>query len=774
MRCDISKAVAFCLALSLLFSFQTSTARSEEEPIRLLDSIPFDRITLNRSNGSHQIDVMLLDLPNRELPDPLPENGGLEIRRLDEPSVPYRVSWSTIAKVELFEQLLLAETVTLIRKTDFSEAYNYLIFLEQHYASLPGLQKVKEQYLIADFKNAFDRKQYEEALVVLLTLYEMNPRRAGLARVVQRVSDQLITEHLKSQDFNSARIVLDIIVKGFPDLDISSVTSWRQKFSKNAENQLNRARESIANRNFENARASVRHAIAILPDVAGATDLLDEINRLSPRVVVGVTMHGTNGSEISQFDWPAARVHQLLSPNFVELSGFGAEGGTYSCRWADLSLDDSGLELEIQLNELALNEGFSPEKISLHLLSMAVPQSHNYQVGFRELLEDVMISSGDNVLVRWKLSHVRPETLLQIPIQSFLRSDSDSMVYQAFANTEEVSDIRFRLPEQESKVSRSHSIIERVITDEEVALASLLNGKVDALDRIPPWQVERAQQAKEIVVQPYQLPTLHVLVPNYNNPILKRREFRRALVYGINRSRILNEIILGGDKRPGFRLLSGPFNRSIRASSDPVGFAYKQSIKPRPYEPQLAVVLATLARNAIAKKPSEETRATEREEASPAPKPLVLAHPPDALALAACQTIKKDLDAIGIPISLLKLPSSEVSWPDNYDLLYTELTVWEPIVDAKRILGPGGTAGTCSAAMSLALRNVDSSSNWKELRTHLHQVHQVAFNDLPVIPLWQTVNHFAYRRDLTGINSNPVTLYQDVDAWRAGLARGGL
>jgi hypothetical protein len=35
-----------------------------------------------------------------------------------------------------------------------------------------------------------------------------------------------------------------------------------------------------------------------------------------------------------------------------------------------------------------------------------------------------------------------------------------------------------------------------------------------------------------------------------------------------------------------------------------------------------------------------------------------------------------------------------------------------------------------------------------------------------VIPLWQTVNYFAYRKSIAGIGENPVVLYQDVEKWQ--------
>ena len=92
--------------------------------------------------------------------------------------------------------------------------------------------------------------------------------------------------------------------------------------------------------------------------------------------------------------------------------------------------------------------------------------------------------------------------------------------------------------------------------------------------------------------------------------------------------------------------------------------------------------------------------------------------------------------------------------------------MWEPVVDARRLLGPGGLAGRCSASMGLALATLDQAQSWKQVQANLRQVHQIAFYDLPMIPLWQTYNYFAYRKTLDGFGETPISFYQRVDQWR--------
>ncbi|HEX3602413.1 MAG TPA: hypothetical protein VHU84_19820, partial [Lacipirellulaceae bacterium] len=55
--------------------------------------------------------------------------------------------------------------------------------------------------------------------------------------------------------------------------------------------------------------------------------------------------------------------------------------------------------------------------------------------------------------------------------------------------------------------------------------------------------------------------------------------------------------------------------------------------------------------------------------------------------------------------------------------------------------------------------------NWKDVRARLAELHEITNHELPVIPLWQTVNYFAYRTTVRNIGDSPITLYQNVEQW---------
>jgi len=124
---------------------------------------------------------------------------------------------------------------------------------------------------------------------------------------------------------------------------------------------------------------------------------------------------------------------------------------------------------------------------------------------------------------------------------------------------------------------------------------------------------------------------------------------------------------------------------------------------------------------------------------------------------------------LGLEIQMVELPPG-ITFPaageDVADLVYVSAAVWEPVIDARRVLGPEGLAASEDQLVGLGLRRLEEARNWREVRDRLLELHAIAHNELPVLPLWQMVESFAYRREILGIGNDIVSLYQNADRWR--------
>ena len=359
----------------------------------------------------------------------------------------------------------------------------------------------------------------------------------------------------------------------------------------------------------------------------------------------------------------------------------------------------------------------TPAKIVLQLLRMADPGSEDFRADFAAAFHHVDILDGKEVSIEWRYPPVKPIAYLQIPLSKFGLHIAEAAAYRVSPQQEHPSSVRFEAPKDEG-FQGPQVIVEQKFANDEAAMLALSRGEIEVLEDIPPWNYGQLGQIRGVVVSAYRLPTVHVLLGNYETPIIRRREFRRALCYGIDRKRLLTEVLAGGDSRPGFRVLSAPIPAGITIG-DAIGYGYKQQLQPHPYEPRLAAVLNATAKAALAKKEqiksSNEESTDEKKPASKAKvEPLILIHRENKVASTMCELIKQQLGALGIPIEVKEISLAEDIDKLHWDLRYAELLFDEPLVDAQRLFGPRGLAGRCSPSMNLALIELDQATNWND------------------------------------------------------------
>ncbi|MEX2091156.1 MAG: ABC transporter substrate-binding protein [Pirellulales bacterium] len=738
---------------------------------RLCDRPPFDQILLDEVNKSAVLNVEPLDLPERKMP--AQPQGEITIRLIADPTRPFDVSWQSIRKVAFFEEVLLAEAQRLTGEGKFDDAFDYYARLLREYPTLPGLNEAANDFLRRNAVQLFQSQQLDRALAVLTALYERQPNTPGLLAAVDGVCGKMIEQQLRDKNYTAARGVLDLWQQKFSVLDSPNAAAWEQRFATAAERQVNEARQNLADKKYVAARKAIGRARDIWPEYEPAHELLAELQRKNPSVSVGVFEASPRRPVRRIDDWASLRASRLLEPTITEIISFGSEGGVYRSRYGEWVPDERGMRLSLKLANSAgpqAERGPSADFIARFFLNMADPTRPEYKSDFAAVLAGVSVEGTEWVHLDWKRPHVRPEALLQLPLTKLAIDDDGRETIATItpaawdvADSEPGSMALNAIPPTNGPQPWLRTIVEQTMPDDQTAVAALLHGEIDVLDRVPPWQLERLRAAKAIRVESYKLPTVHVLILNPAKALSRQREFRRALCFGIQRDRIVKQVLLGGAEVPGFTVLSGPFPAG-QSFNDPVRYAYNNQIEPRPFEPRLAAVLATVAWSKVL-----DPKGQGNIELSPMPK-LVLAHPTDPVARVACETIQLQLAKAGILIKLVEFTADELlAGKVEYDLRYAELAVWEPVADARALLGPGGLAGELgSPYLTAALRELDDATNWKDVRAKLSEIHDVAHHDLPLIPLWQTVNFFAYRTAVQGIGDSPVSLYQDVDQWRVG------
>ena len=806
----IKKTAAALLMLWMIFALPLRASADEPEKTAaapagpLYEQEPYDLITLNAANKNKVLKVEPLDLPGRQLPKNPRRSRKLQVRLWEDPETLYELRWGAVEKIDLFEQLILNKTLELIRGEKSEEAFEYLTYLETNHPDLPGLDAALQEYLYREAGVQQNKKQYRGALALLNELYRRNPQHPNVAKALGAATEKLVEQYVAKKDYASARTLTAALAKRIPQQE--TVVKWNARLRGEAESLLKTSRQAFEAGDFRKADQAGRQIAAIWPGLPGAKELIANINKRYPRIVVGVTMPVDIDSVDKQFgnryaglcsDWPTRRSGRLLHRTLSEYYGTGAEGGVYRCSVGDMKISELDRQITLQIRPgirwSQTVEGIKPEispqdagelggaDVARRLLAMCDPNESCYWRPWAGLLGGVSVDGVFRVKIELNRTHVRPDAFLQTLLPPYTagrfspqKLNLSNGPYSVFSHdknkTVYVSNKNYFAAEQ----GQPKEIVERIFKNNREMVQALRDGSIKLIDRVNPWDLDKIRSIKGVTVRPYAVPLVHCLIPNRDRPLVSQRTFRRALVYGINRQAILDHL-LGGEPIGGCGVISGPFLRG-ESYDDPLGYGCDTAIQPRTHEPHLAIALAGVAVDMLAAAKAKENGAAQKAaaEASSNKKStqktiarLVLAHPSDDVARTACTHIKRALEPLGIEITLRELPPGVVEKvPQDVDLLYAELPMWEPVINARELLGATGPSRGTSPYMELALRQLDKAADWRQVRAKLRQIHRIAHNDVSVIPLWQMAGHYAYRKGLAGLGQQPVVLYQNVEQWR--------
>jgi peptide/nickel transport system substrate-binding protein len=766
---------------------------------RLIDQLPFDRITLDDKNDNAVLEIQTLDkmeLSDRPAPDLSSKSGKLKVKLLDNLDAEYEVQWYSIAKLETFEQMILDETKGLVSSGKMEEAYDNFKYLfewlirdaakgsdsagktKQAYHTFeeisrkwPGLAEAFEDYLYEEAKLMQREGKYDAALAKLREMHDRKSKRTEVENALGLTTDKLVEGYVGADKYLAARILIDKLADWYPQHEI--VKKRSQQLQQEAASLLDEARQAMEDGRLREAASKARRMQLVWPRLEGAREVLEDLHARYPHVTVGVTMPAVSHQPGKLADWAARRGSRLVYRTLTEFIGPSIEGGKYICPMGQVEKEDLGRRLAFKLDaDLRWASGdatLTGYDLSRQLLAMADPNRAEYSVQWGELLAEVAVRNVLEVDVKLHRASVLPEALLQTIVTPYVARTAENppiMINGPYSidSPEDQADgttLKY-LPNIQyfaNTPTRPKEITERHFTRGTKALLALRQRDIDVLDRVNPWDLAKFRDEKDLVLKRYAAPLVHCLIPNMNRPLTSRRGFRRALVFAINREAVLDRL-LDGEEVPGCQVVSGPFSCGVTLN-DPLSYAYDESIAPRRYEPRLAVALAQVA--------LQELAAETEQELTEIPQ-LVLGHADHEIARIAVNAIQRQLKAVGIPVVLEALESGiPQKIPDSVDLLYAELAVWEPLIDARRLLGNDGPAGGSSPYMDLALRQLEEAPDWPRVGRKLRQIHRIAHVEVAIVPLWQLTDHLAHHRTLQGIDDMPVSLYQNVENWRPGF-----
>lgn len=801
------RRLGLCLVIAAaLVGIVTQSASTEEATqadatnpaIPLYEQPPFDLIYLNAANDNAVLKVTPLPFPDRKTPSPLPRSGFLEVELFDRPGERFRAAWPQIVRIQLFEELLVEEAGRRIDQRDFAAAWDYVEYLHANYPRVQGLDALRQRFWFEEAVALIEQEQFDRAYGNLRNLFAENRDYPGWSEAAGRAVDGLVARYWERSEYAAARQVVDGLAELVSEHPV--VAKRREQFRAEAASLLAEAEDALRGGDFRKADLSARRMMAVWPQLPGAADCLRRVQTAYPRLRVGVTLATGDLDPASLTDWSARRNGRLTARCWAEWSGIGPEGGIYATPFHTMRLEDLGRRLVFSITASDRDAvRLSPGKSDLAELLWAMGSSNDerFFLPWAGLAEELTSGANGELVVRLRRPHVRPEVFLRYPAISRWATSAEAQPIAAARSRGSEEDSAALTQDGDADLAGRLHVIGPYVRDpaptadsgpdvavfvanedygerppgrpaeiDEVtfargrdALAAFRRGDLDAVDRINPWERGLIEGQADAEVRKYAAPLVHMLIPNLSRPLPANRDFRRGLLLGTNRERILR-MLLDGRSEDGCRVISGPFPMGTKRA-DPLGYAYDDGIEPRPYQPTAALALLQVA--------AAQARDLARKQGQPVPDAgtIALRFPPHEIAREACREIARQWRLLGLEVRLSEAPPRDSTPPsDAWDVMYVEAAMWEPAGDAFRLFSLPMFDGRLSHYVMLSLLRVTEAADWPELSARLRALHRAVHDDVAVLPLYQLEDYFAIRKGIEAVPPRPAVLYQDVEAWR--------
>ena len=691
----------------------------------------------------------------------------------------YKVKRSNIKKIEYFEDLLLNECDRLVMAHDYARAFECCLRVQVRNAGWPGLDDHVNRVLFAEGGRALIDGDGERGLRLLGELLGRKRDYPGLLDQIGGAYTKRIERALKLGLYARGRRVLHEFMELAPEHVM--VKAMRALY-------VNRASQIVkdtADLNLPERLDGLTLALRIWPDQDDVRALYTKAFAAEPTLDVAVTdVAAPLGPWVRS---PAdARLTRLLYRPILAGTDDEARKGNKPGQLA-LSLESSDLGRRLLLKirpGIFWSDGSRPASaidVARDLVDRTDPHSPRYEARWAELLDRVEAADPTRIEVRFNRAPLRPALWLLGPVGPAHASIDGRVAttgqdrplvtdgaYQCFKANGEQVELRLRDDREISAdgeavtpgglapvlTPRIKRIREVRLAAGQSAVGALRRGEVSLIDHVPPEQVAGLAASGDIKVGSYAHPEVHVIALDGRNLALRSRSLRRALSYAVDRKGLLEDHLLKHPATDRDTVADGAFPKGSCADAP--------AVKPLESHPWLAKMLVAAARKELGGQPIR----------------LNLEYPAIPEVKVMAQKLADSFRFAGIEIETAEvLPSrleAELRAGRRFDLAYRVLRCDEPVFDAGMLLCPGGTkhppeanalASTASPRTLQLLLQLERASEWPTARGLVLQIDRESRDELPVIPLWQLVDHYAWRDRLKGPTDSADDLYHGIETW---------
>ncbi len=672
----------------------------------------------------------------------------------------YKVKREHIKSVVYFEDMLIEEAERLTGLGKFDKAFEYLIMVQSRQAKWPKLDEAVDHLLFEEGGQALVEKDGQHGLRLLGELYRRRPKYPGLGDKLASSHLQRIKKAFDVGAYATGRQVLGELEALAPDNP--AVKQGRDLYEGKARELFARAKAATGADRLDLVLATA----SVWPKLDGLEPAYRDAFAAVPTLDVAVADLPEPVGPWLRSAASARTAPLLYRPILVATTEEAIAGSLPDQLAASVESFDLSRGLRIKVRPgFVWNDGSRPVSaidVARSLADRAVPTLPAYSARWADLMDRVETTDDETVELRLSRPSLHPEHWLLAPVGP-AHGGGDGWVSAVGKGRRPVGDGPYRWERSQKGVCQYVATIPGVpkvrrirevrFDSPAAALSALVRGEVTLLEDVAPDRLAELGAIEGIKVGRYATPSLHRIAIDGRNEALRNRNLRRALSLAIDRRTLLEETVLRRPPDAANAVADGPFLRGTYADA--------ADVTPLPYDPWLAHALVAAARKELG---GGIIR-------------LTLEHPPTAVARAVCPRLAAAWNTVGLEVTLKETPEraldARLRSGGRFDLAYRSSRPGEAGFDAGPTICPAYDAPPSSDPLaSLAsprilqlLLELDRAPETTAARSILLQIDRESRDELPILPLWQAVDHYAWRSRLRGIGEELAQLYQGIETW---------
>lgn len=625
------------------------------------------------------------------------------------------------------------------------------------FPSWPRFDDVYQRLVLKDADQQMEQGKTDEALRLLEDLWRPGIDATGLSARLGRVIDRRILEC--GDDVREARHFLARLTARDPANPI--VEKWRTELTTRAAATLQQARDAATQGDHSRALQLVELTARIWPEVAGLREAHRDISERRQVVRAGV-LELANGKTTSVVPSSAEeRIRLLRILTLFEPSGISDQGVRYRSAFFDVwEPTDLGRRVQFRLKlkreDWESRTVITSADVHAELMARIHPDSNAYDERLAGFVDGVTVHSSSEFSVNFRQLPLRPEALWQLTIAvgDATRSlnddvnvtDSVELGRERFvlkeSDTNKNSFVRVRPQVASSRLRHVDEIEETRFDSWDRSLQGLLRGEVSLLPIVDLKDLKGLQDDGRFFVVPYVQPRSHFLMFNPRNRALQDAQFRRALLHGVPRERLLQNIVLRGINGAHARLVTCPFSTN--------SYGYNRQLTQADYDAALAAALALTAKKHLAGELPV----------------LKMISPNDPQSRELAQAMIDEWKRVGIEVRLLDSFTPDGEW----DICYRTAKTVEPLTEIWPLLIMQSSARVdalqgLSEPTRRILLELERSVDWPTATKLLHRLMADLQLEARYVPLWEVDEYLVARKNIVGVPTRLMHAYDDIERW---------